>query len=81
MSIGALIPPADKLVAVELERVCICMRLCKLQTEERMMQLQERLRTHGNGATSEALLHLSNQLYVMTSALRKLDNMLKVYKS
>jgi hypothetical protein len=79
---GDLIRPVDRLTLVELQRICICVRVCRLQIDRNLMELQEKLRVHDheNASDREALLHMANDMYLTGSALRKLDRMVREYK-
>lgn len=79
---GDLIRPVDRLTLVELERICVCVRVCRLQIDRNLMEMQEKLRVHDheNAIDREALLHLSNDMFLTGSALRKLDRMAREYK-
>ena len=74
-NIVGLIEPHDRLTPVEVERIMICVRRCKMEVDENKMRLEEKFKTYQDQATNDAILHLDNDMYVLTSALRKLDLM------
>lgn len=69
--------PIDRLTLVELERIILCVRLCKLNIDHNKMSLEERHKTHGDGYVSGALMHVDNDLALLTSALIKLDTIVR----
>lgn len=72
-----LMEPRDRLTAVELDRIILCVRRCRLEVDHNKMQLEERHKTHGDGYVSGALLHVDNDLALLTSAIIKLDTVVR----
>lgn len=73
------IEPRDHLVRIELERVIRCVRKERDQVIESKLLLQERELTVGNGdraMINEALLACHNDIFILTSCISKLWNML-----
>ncbi len=77
MSAPRLIEPVDRLTLMELDRIILCMRLCRLNVDHSRMQLEERQKKHGDGYAMDALLHIDNDLFLLTSALIKLDTVVR----
>lgn len=73
------IGPPERLTLVELERVAMCIRLCRLRVDERQMELEEKLKSIGNGYTREAILFCENDMFVLTSSLMKIELMIRHY--
>jgi hypothetical protein len=72
-----LMEPRDRLTAVELDRVLLCVRRCRLDVSYHKMALEEKHRTHGDGHVAEAILHMDNDLALLTSAMVKLDTIVR----
>lgn len=64
---------------LELERLIRCARLCRDQVQEQKLLLQEKELVHGNGHVREAVLTCENDIYVLTSAVAKLWQMLHAH--
>jgi hypothetical protein len=77
MSGPMLMQPVDRLTGIELERIILCVRRCRLDVDRSKMELEERHRTHGDGYVSGAILHVDNDLALLTSALVKLDTVVR----
>jgi hypothetical protein len=69
------VPPIadkDKLTVLELEHLIGIMRAAKARMVAERIALEERTRASVDGHIQEALLAVTNELYLMTEIIRKL---------